>query len=233
MKTIIKWVHILLNFKKLTPEQLVPFATSFENSLTVDADIPVANSPVSIIDDITKGTTNVYAAQNKAVSDMLVARQNAGSKTLTTADHILVNTLMNSTQSISHYIEITANTKFPGDVPTITKIINRLGFVVRNPSTHSAHAFDVVSTAEGSATLTTATEGLGVVYHWRWSINQTTWTALRSTHETTVVINALPSLTKVFFQSAVSIPAGKGNKQIIQANDDELVWSDPISVVIP
>jgi hypothetical protein len=43
----------------------------------------------------------------------------------------------------------------------------------------------------------------------------------------------LVSGARAYFESAVSMPAPKGQKPIVQMNNDELEWSDPISEVIP
>jgi hypothetical protein len=222
MNNLIKWVHIALAFRKLTPEELVPLCTANKNALTSDTDVPAANSPV---------TMAVYGQQITDVSNVIASRKTSASKPLTADQHSKVNTLMNSAESIAHYIELTANNKYPGDVNTITKIITRLGFSVRGHGTHSAHVFEVVERAQGAATLRFPAAGPGAVYHIRWSADEKTWVQLRSTHESSVIINGLPSNARVWFEIATTMPSG--GKPTLQANDTEIEWSDPISELIP
>ena len=224
MKNVIKWVHIALGFKKLTPEGLVPFCTAIANELPTDADVPVSGSPVTML---------VFNKQIADVQNIIIVRQNSSSKTLTSDQHSKVSMLINSTESIAHYVEITLNNKYAGVVDKITTIINRIGYEVRQQGAHGTRIFEVVETAQGSATLRVPSAGLGAVYFWRWSGDGKTWSPLRATHETTIVINALPSAVKIYFEFAEILPAGKGKKRIIQANNDELEWSDPITTVIP
>jgi hypothetical protein len=224
MKNEIKRVSILLDFKRHSPAELVPFCTANKNALTSDSDIPATGSPVTMAN---------YGQQITDVSTAIASRQTSASKPLTADEHLKVNILMNSAESIARYVEITANTKFAGDVNTITKIFTRLGYSVRQHGTHGTHIFEVVETAKGSAMLRAPSAGAGAVFHFRWGIDGTTWVQLRSSHESTVVINGLPSEKKVYFEMAVTMPTGNGNKPTLQANDTEIDWSDPISELIP
>ena len=146
MKNVIKYVHVSLGFKKLSPAEFVPFCTGVATNLAVDPDVPVAGSPI---------TMAVYNPQIAAVAADLALRKTTSSKTLTADEHIKVGTLQNSTEAIGHYVEITLNNKFPGDVNTITKVMNRIGFQARDHAKAGGRTFEVVDTAQGSATIRT------------------------------------------------------------------------------
>ena len=224
MKNVIKWFHVILGFKKLTPAELVPFCTANKNALTVDTDVLATGSPV---------TMALYTTQIADVAAVIASRKTSSSKPLTADEHSKVNVLMNSTESIAHYIEIAANTKYPGDLNAITKIFARMGYSIKQHGARGPHVFEITNTEKGSATLRSPSAGTGAIYHYRWSADQKTWIQLRSTHESEVIISGLPSDTRVYFEVAVTLPAGKGSKQSLQANDTEIEWSSPISELIP
>lgn len=223
MKSIIVWVHILLNtFKKLDPEKLIVYCGNLKNQLTIDPDIPVAGSPI---------TMAVYGSQINDLSAVLISRKSSSSKSLTIDDHTKVSTLINSTITIAHYVEFKANNLFPGNVEIITKIFNRLGFEARGHGVGKKHSFKITETGVGFAILQLEIAGDGAIYYLRWSADQKTWTRIRGTHESTLTVDELPS-GKVSFESAVMLPVGKGKHLTVHANDDQLEWSDPITVTI-
>ncbi len=84
-----------MNFKMFTPEEQVPFSTNVHDQLTVDPDVSVGSSPV---------TMAIYSGQIADVADILSKRKGSSSQTLTVDEHRKVNLLVNSTQSIAQFI---------------------------------------------------------------------------------------------------------------------------------
>ena len=224
MKNVIKWVHISLGFKKLSPEDLVPFASAIANELPTDADVPVANSPITML---------VYGQQIADVQKIIADRQNVSSKNLTTEQNTKVSTLVNSTESIAHFVETTANNKYPGLVDKITTIINRIGYEVRQQGTHGARIFEVSVAGEKFVTLHVPLADNAAGYIFQFSPNPAdanSWSKYIVWSKTQLTITDLQSGVNYGFRYAV-VEVIKG-KTSVSANSLEPIWSDTITSIV-
>ncbi len=225
MKNTIKWVHILLTgFKKLDPANLLIFCTGIKNQLTIDADVLVANSPI---------TMAVYQQQMQDVSDILVILNTTAAKTLTTDQHTKVSTLQNSTESIAHYVETAANNKFPGVEDKITTIINRIGYDIRIAGTHGTRIFEVVETGEKYVTLRTPAADNAAAYIFQVSANPAdanSWSKYIVWPKTQITIKDLTSGVNYGFRYAIAASV-KGTTSV-SMNSLEPIWSDTITSVV-
>ena len=223
-KNSITWVRALREYHSYTPELLAPFCTSLQKQLGIDTDVPAGASPVA---------ANIYNGQISDVNADILNMQNAQSTSLTSKLNADVSTLLHSTDLIVGYIDSTNNQKFPGNVEKITTILGRFGMKPASHAIAQQHIFNVMTTDSGSATLQAPVSGMGSVYHWRWSIDQKTWTQVKSTHRSTVIISKLPQDVRVYFQYDFTAPMGKGTYPTVSANADDFHWSDSVSELIP
>jgi len=92
------------------------------------------------------------------------------------------------------------------------EIIESTGFFVKRPSIRTKADFKVVrGRPYGSATLLAKCAGDRVLYAWRYSTDQTTWSSLPSTMQSSTTLSGLAPLTVYFFQHRVLTIHGQGD----------------------
>lgn len=226
MKNTITWVKALREYHEHQAEFFVPFTTTLINQMGVDPDVPTSGIPAPL-------NVLTYNVSINVVNSAMLARGNAASKSLTGDETTKMGTLMHNTDILVGYIENTANMKYPGNLVEIATIFARFGLKPNEHGKSSKHIFKVLETSSGSAKLECPSLGEGANYHWRWSTDEKTWTQVKSTHKSIVIINVLPKDVRVYFQFDASAPVGKGNYPIVSALANDFSWSNIISELIP
>jgi hypothetical protein len=227
MKNSIVFIRSARVYHDHSPEQIVPFGTTLSNEFAVDPDVNASGLPAGL-------TVPIYQGYISAVNTDILARQNTKSLSLTSDEHSKMGILVHATDLMVGYIDSAANSKYPGDELKIVTVLARFGLT---PAGHGGkghkHIFKVLETASGSATLEAPSFGEGSDYHWRWSTDQKTWTQVKSTHKSMVIINNLPHDVRIYFQYDVSMPVGKGKYPVVSALANDFSWSNMISEIIP
>ena len=92
------------------------------------------------------------------------------------------------------------------------EIVASTGFALKRPSIRTKAAFKVVAgRASGSARLFAKAAGDRAVYAWRYSTDETTWTSLPNTVQSSTTLSGLLPRTVYFFQLRVLTPHERGD----------------------
>jgi len=222
----ITWVKASKDYHEKKDTELVPACTAIINQLAIDPDVPVAGIPAPL-------TVAIYTGMITALNTDVVARQTASAITLTSDEIGKMSTLIHNTDILVNYIDNVCNQKFPGNVTQITTVFARFGLTPTGHGKGGKHTFRILSVGAGSATIETPASDAGSTTHFRWSLDQTTWTIIKSAHKSTAIITGLPMDKRVYFQYDTSEAVGRGVYPTISATGDDYHWSNSISEVIP
>jgi hypothetical protein len=118
-------------------------------------------------------------------------------------------------KQLASYVQSIADT----NPPSAEAIVESSGFTVKRPSIRTKAAFKVLrGPLPGTVKLLAKWAGDRAVYGWRYSLDETTWTSLPDTWQSSTTLSGLAPLTRYFFQVRVMTKDGQGD------------WGDSLSL---
>jgi hypothetical protein len=226
MATSIMWVKAIRHYHNLIVGNLLLFVNGLVNQLNIDTDAPASGIPGPF-------TMTTFKSQINDVDVDAVSRQNTKAVSLTKDEEGKVGKLILSADVIVHYIESCLNQKYPNDEAAVEAGFARFGLNIVVHGTGHKHIFKVLEVGPGYVEIECPSGGQGACYHWCWSPDEKTWTVLRSSHKSIVIIQNLPGDARAYFRFDISVSLGKGVEPVLDAHAADYQWSGPISEMIP
>jgi hypothetical protein len=220
------WVKCIRHYHDLIVANLLLFVNGLVNQLNIDTDAPASGIPAPL-------TLATFKSQISDVNTDAVARENSKAVSLTKDEEGKVGKLILSADVIVHYIESALNQKYPNNEASVEAGLARFGLSKAEHGTGHKHIFKVLEAGPGYALIECPSGGQGACYHWCWSPDGKTFTTLKATHNSKVMIQNLPGDARAYFKFDISAKLGKGVDPVIDAHVGDYHWSDAISEMIP
>ena len=221
MKKTIVLVLIALHFAKMKVVELLPFARSIHDNAGADPNVTI--DPATLV---------ILADQITLLSGTVTLRETNKSLSLTTLEGTQATDVILTITDIASSAQKQANAIEPGNTGRATLAIQRIGFAIQEPHTPGGRFFKIFKAIVGAASVRVKRDILVSLYHWRVSLDGTTWIRLPDTKVVSIVVTGLPSVKVVFFQSAQTMKSDSTATFDI-VSGFEPVWSDSITVTMP